>query len=70
MLFEVAIVQKPTKKEMAGGQGEAIVLNPTAIVAQDEQAAAINAVLDHGEKIRDIDRTRMEVYVRPFADPR
>jgi hypothetical protein len=63
-LFEVAIIEKPTKTDAENGKGERLAFGPKAIVARDSQSAAIAAVLD--EKI-DVDRQRMEVIVRPFA---
>lgn len=64
-LFEVAILEKPTQKEAEEGKSERLVLGPVAVVANDPQSAAISAVLD-GDK-PDVDRSRMEVLVRPFA---
>lgn len=65
-LFEVAILEKPTKKEMEEGKSERLVFGPKAVVAKDEQTAAISAVLD-GE-VGDVDRSRLEVLVRPFGE--
>jgi hypothetical protein len=66
MLFEVAILEKPTKKEVEeGGKTERLVFGPKAVVANDSQSAAIAAVLDN-ERI-EVDRSRMIVLVRPFA---
>jgi hypothetical protein len=64
-LFEVAILEKPTKKETEEGKGERLAFGPKAVVARDGQSAAIAAVLDGGTI--DVDRARMEVLVRPFA---
>ena len=64
-LYEVAILERPTKKEAEDGKSERLVFGPKAIVANDPQSAAIAAVLD-GEKIT-VDRARMQVLVRPFA---
>ncbi len=64
-LFEVAILEKPTKKEAEDGKPERLAFGPKAVIANDPQSAAISAVLD-GEKLV-IDRSRMEVLVRPFA---
>ena len=69
MLFEVAILEKPTKKEIEEeGKTERLVFGPKAVVANDAQSAAISAVLDgnNGEKL-EVDRSRMTVLVRPFA---
>lgn len=68
-LFEVAIIQKPTKKEAEDGASEKLVFGPVSVIARDQQSAAINAVMD-GSKNQlpsDSDRSRWEVLVRPFA---
>ncbi len=66
MLYEVAILEKPTKKEVEEARAsEKLVLGPVAVVANDPQAAAISAVLDAKDLV--IDRSRMEALVRPFV---
>lgn len=66
-LFEVAILLHPTKKDQEdNGAIEKLVFGPNAVVAKDPQSAAINAVLD-GKFNAEIDRSRMQVLVRPFA---
>lgn len=66
-LFEVAILVHPTKKSLEEGDGrEILALGPVAVVARDAQSAAINAVMD-GKLDASVDRSRMEVIVRPFA---
>ena len=65
-LFEVAILEKPTKKEAEEGASEKLVFGPKAVVARDGQSAAIAAVMG-GEVPQTIARERMEVLVRPFA---
>lgn len=64
-LFEVAIIERPTKKDAEEGKVERLAFGPTAVVATDMQSAAIAAVLDGGDI--QVDRQRMEVLVRPFA---
>lgn len=64
-LFEVAILEKPTKKEAEDGQQERLVFGPKAIVARDAQSAAIAAVLA-GDKPT-FDAQRADVLVRPFS---
>lgn len=69
-LFEVAILEQPTKKAAEEGTGERLVFGPRAVVATDAQSAAIGAVIDAGSdnaEIAKIDRQRMTVLVRPFA---
>jgi len=67
-LFEVAIVEIPTKKEVEEGTGEErLVFGPKPIVAMDAQSAALKAVMDAPEDAAKINRARMQVLVRPFA---
>lgn len=67
-LFEVVILEKPTKKDAEDGAVERLVFGPKAIISRDEQSAAITAVMDNtGGEIK-VDRQRMEVIVRPFAE--
>lgn len=68
MLYEVAILETPTKKEAEDGKGERLVFGPKCIVANDPQTAGIAAVLtgNNGEKI-EVDFGRMKVLIRPFA---
>ncbi len=64
-LFEVAILELPKKvKDEDEGQ-ERLALGPVFVIAKDHQSAAISAVLDNPEV--KIDRTRMQVLVRPFV---
>lgn len=65
-LFEVAILENPTKKSAEDGVGQKLVLGPKPVIARDQQSAAINAVLDGGIDST-VDRSRLEVLVRPFA---
>ena len=68
MLYEVAILENPTKKEAEEGKIERLVFGPKAVIANDPQSAGIAAVLsgDNGTKI-EVDQSRMKVLVRPFA---
>ena len=65
-LFEVAVIQKPTKKESEEGGIEKLLFGPRAVVARDAQAAAIGAVMG-GEMPKDADLTRIDVLIRPFS---
>lgn len=67
-LFEVAILEKPTPKQIEDGQSERLVLAPKAVIANDTQSAAVAAVLD--TKDLTVDRSRMEIIVRPFVSSR
>ena len=68
MLYEVAILVQPTKKEAEDGQSEKLVFGPKAVVAADSQSAAIAAILGNANgELANIDKTRMQVLVRPFA---
>ena len=65
-LFEVAIIERPTKNDAEAGSVEKLVFGPKAVIARDQQAAAITAVMDGGVP-NGVDRQRLEVLVRPFA---
>lgn len=68
-LYEVAILERPTKKEQEDGKPDRLIVPPVAVIANDPQAAAIAAVLDGArEKLTGLDTTRLEVLVRPFAE--
>ena len=64
-LFEVAILERPTKKEEKDGKFEKLILEPIFIMAKDLQSAGYSAVIKN--KDIDIDTDRMEVLIRPFA---
>jgi len=65
-LFEVCIIQKPTKKAAEDGELEVLIVKPQLIVARDTQAAGFEAVFSAASQLPE-DRTRLEVLVRPFA---
>lgn len=64
-LFEVAILEKPTIKEIEElGRAERLVFGPVAVVAKDPQSAAVTAVMQ--AQTVDVDKDKMEVLIRPF----
>ena len=67
-LFDVAVIEhaKPAKDD-EDQELERLVFGPKTVVATDEQNAAINLMLDKGDEFKDINRSRMEVLVRPFG---
>jgi hypothetical protein len=66
-LFEVAIIEKPTRKEAEDGAAEKLIVAPKAVIARDERAAAINAIMELTTPPTSTNRDRWEVLVRPFA---
>lgn len=67
MLYEVAILELPMKNKEGNWEPEKLVLKPTTVIAKDSQGAAIEAVLANTDALKDTDRSRMSVLVRPFA---
>lgn len=65
MLYLVALIQKPTKKQEEDGQQETLILPPTPIIAKDDKSAAVQAVANNKDKIT-ADLQNVEVIVRPF----
>lgn len=66
MLYEIALIQLPTKKEAEDGKAETLILPPTPVIAQDDKAAAVQAVAQNKDKVP-ADLSRVQVLVRPFA---
>lgn len=66
MLFEVAIIEQPTKEEAEKGAVERLVFGPKAVVARDQQTAALVA-LTKDDAAKTIDLSKAQVLVRPFA---
>ena len=67
-LFEVAILEEPSKREKEReSKPEKLVMPPTAVIASDPQSAAISVVLDKPDVLAGVDRTRMRVLIRPFG---
>jgi len=67
MLYEVALIKRPTKKEAEDGQEETLILPPTPVIAVDERSAGVRAVMSQKAAIQDGDLARVEVLVRPFC---
>lgn len=66
MLYEVALIERPTKKEIEEGKAERLVMAPFPIIAPDDRSAGVQAVLANRDKIAG-DISRVEVLVRPFV---
>lgn len=66
MLYEVALIEKPTKKELEDGKAERLILPPTPVIADNDKSAGVQAVMQNKDKISG-DLSRVEVLVRPFA---
>lgn len=63
MLYEVAIIKKATAKQIENGEPkETMLLEPKAVVADNEKAAIVKAT----QGITD-DLSNAEILVRPFA---
>lgn len=65
MLYQVAIVEKATPQGAKSGKSDRIILEPKAVVAKDESAAAIKA--SRGVSFEGVNEAMMEVIVIPFA---
>jgi len=66
MIYWVAVEELPTKKEQDEENAlSKLILEPTAIIARDEQDAALRVALDN-PKITNINKDKLKVVVRPF----
>lgn len=68
MLFEVAVLEKPTKEQAKEGACEKLVFGPKPVVATDDRNAAIAVVIDNAAEFANVAKDRMEVLIRPFAN--
>jgi hypothetical protein len=64
-LFEIAIMQRPTKKEAEDGVEEKLVFGPKFVVSADKESAGLRCLLQ--EKPEGLDLSRSQVLIRPFA---
>lgn len=66
LLFEVAVIQQPTKKEAEdSGALETLVFGPAFFVAKDTQSAGLKAL--RSDAAKDLDVDKCQVLIRPFV---
>ena len=65
-LFEVAIIQRPTKKEEEDGAVEKLLLDPTWVIAKNQDMAVAQALRRAVKTLTDEQMDRAEGLVRPF----
>lgn len=66
MLYWVAAIQEPTKKQREEeAKQEELIMQPKIVVAKDDKAAAIQVVMG-AEELKGKDMNRISVVVRPF----
>lgn len=64
MLYQVAIIHKPTQAEEDQGGQETVLVEPSWIVAANEQAAALKVAVANNDKIGE--DPQASVLVRSF----
>lgn len=64
MLYQVAIIRKPTQEETDKGKLEELIVPPTFVVAIDEQRAALHLAARNGDAIDN--EPQAAVLVRAF----
>lgn len=67
MLFEVAIIEHPTKKQAEEGKSAELVFGIEPVVANSDKTAAV--IASQKADLKDRNANRLEVMVRPFAVP-
>ncbi len=67
MLYEVAVIKKPTKREQEEGKCEELIFGPQAICASDPQGALLALIARYGNPELAFDPNRTEVLIRPFV---
>lgn len=66
-IFEVCIVEMPSKNETDEGELEKLVLGPVAVVAKDKDSAGAVVVMENSDKLKDVKKSRMKLLIRPFV---
>lgn len=67
-LFEVAVIQHATKKEIeAGDLPEKLVMKPKLVLAKDRETAGLMGLTQDPTELAGIDLNRAQVLIRPFA---
>lgn len=67
-LYEIAVIEHPTKKDRdEEGKGDTLLLPIQPVMAGSEQAAASIAVMKSNLSEEQLASPRVEVLVRPFA---
>jgi hypothetical protein len=51
MLYQVAIIHKPTQAELEKGEQETVLVDPSWIVAPNEQTAALRVAVENNDKV-------------------
>lgn len=64
-LYEIALIQNPTKIEAENGSLGKLIMPPVYVMARNEQAAGVQAVMANKATLPD-ELDRVEVLVRPF----
>lgn len=64
MLYQVAIIHKPTQAEEDEGGQETILVEPKWVIAPNEQTAALRVAVENNDKIND--DPQASVLVRSF----
>jgi len=67
MLYEVAILEVPTREQEKAGQAEKLIFGPAPVVASDDRNASISVVIDNADKFANVAKDRMKVLIRPFV---
>lgn len=65
-LFEVIVIEHPSKKEEKKGGRPQIIVGPKFVFAEDEPTASYETIVSHADELKDKDSNRVEVRIRPF----
>lgn len=66
-IFIAIILEKPFKKEQEEeGKQAKILVDPFVVIADDEDDAVVQALLKKAEEIKDCNKRKLKVFVRPF----
>jgi hypothetical protein len=66
MVFQVIIIEEPSKNEMDDGVMEKLILGPITVVAKDRDSAGALVCMEHANELKDVKKERMKVLTKSF----
>lgn len=66
-LFNMVMIEVPTKEQSKEGKLERVLVGPKLVVAADEQGAVMGFILNDAPAKETFDQTRARVIVSPFV---
>jgi hypothetical protein len=67
MVFQVVVIEEPSKNSADDGELEKLILGPITLVAKDKDSAGAIVCMENAGALKSVKKERMKVLVRPFG---